>query len=182
MLWSLWSLFMYGFLIHRYLLWEGRCLSIFSKITWKVMLNISEPAAAQALVKSFIFVWNIHWLENSFNKQQLYISVYCNNPGFCNNTIRPLDGTVVQPRGRLFSCSALKTLKNFEIPPRKPWKTKLWKPEPSRLKKKSMIVKDSKLWSCFLWSGYIEQRQSDGKVGTADKSRCKLKEGGSESL
>lgn len=54
--------------------------------------------------------------------------------------------------------------------------------ESIKKKKKSMIVKDSMLWSCFLWSGYIEQRQSDGKVGTADKSRCKLKEGGSESL
>lgn len=29
----------------------------------------------------------------------------------------------------------------------------------------------------FPVSGCIEQRQSDGKVGTADKSRCKLRKG-----
>lgn len=50
----------------------------------------------------------------------------------------------------------------------KPWA------EAIKKKKESMIVKDSTLWSCVLWSGFIEQRQSDGKVGTADKSRCKL--------
>lgn len=72
-------------------------------------------------------------------------------------------------KGFLLSDQQEKTLKKSQIspPPRKPWKTKLWRLEPRRLKKKSMTVKELVLWSCFLWSIYIEQRESDGWVGTA---------------
>lgn len=61
--------------------------------------------------------------------------------------------------------------------PKEPMKVKVVKAWAEAIKEKSTIVKDSMLWSCFLWSAFIEQRQSDGKVGTADKSRCKLREG-----
>lgn len=90
----------------------------------------------------------------------------------CNDLTRPQDGTVALPTGPtepLPSWSAVKTLKKSLKPPtptRKPWKTKLWKLELRRLKK-SMAAKELLLWSCFLWSIYIEQRESDGWVGTA---------------
>lgn len=59
-----------------------------------------------------------------------------------------------------------KEVSEAPTPTRKPMKDKVVKAWAETIKK-SVAANELLLWSCFLWSIYIEQRESDGWVGTA---------------